>query len=328
MNKKSTIIITVIPIIVLFFILGVLHYLTAIDKNFTYPDHVEIYLLAGFITVEIILNMINWILQDKNNVRNDLKDHTKDINKVFIKMTESYIREGRDGLAITLPREDRNENSNWQIMQDMQNPRSDGYHDRVDIKYVHLHSDLYYFEYAEEHLKKGYKDIYKHWKETKKLIQEFNSRPKRIRRTIEDMVNEKIIEFFPNFQKYWGESDNPNFYEPQTITSIIKSFLDYPEAVRDSFVIKQRNEMNVIVSKFDFTMYFLGSKDKIDLEQFNRFINSILDDPNILKMHKEETELDTKIRNELSQFTEKLKVSVKPLKANKLLEGRCDGCPS
>lgn len=74
-------------------------------------------------------------------------------------------------------------------------------------------------------------------------------------------------------------------------------------------------------------MYFLGSKDKIDLKQFDKFIDFILQNQEIRKIHNEELELDTKIRNELNEFTKKLQTIVKQLKANKLLEGKCDGCP-
>ena len=327
MNKQRTIAITLIPIIVLFLILGTLHYLAATYENFTYPEHVESYLLAGFITAEIILNMINWLMQDKNNVRSELKEHTKEINKIFIRMTESYIRMGKEGLAITLPRE--NSISNSSLMRAGLNPQPDGYYDRVDIKYVELHPDIYYFyEFALKHLETiKYKNIFKHWKKTEELLKEFNSRPEKIIPRIGKEVNKKIDDFFPNFQEHWGESKSPDFYEPQSITSMIKILLDYPTENYHRFFIKQRNEMNIVASKYDQTVYFLGSKDKIKLEQFTKFIDSIRHDKEITKINREESELDSKIRNELGQFTEKLKPLVKQLKANKLLDGKCDGCP-
>jgi len=208
------------------------------------------------------------------------------------------------------------------------NHQPDDYHDRVDIKYVKLHPNIYYFyEFALKHLEsRKYNDIFKHWKKTEKLLDEFNSRPQRIIPRIEQEVNKKINDFFPNFQKHWEGSDY-DFYEPKVITSTIKTFLDYPDAHRTRFFIKQRNEMNIIVSKYDESLYHLGSKNEIELEQFFNLINSIMDNQEILKLCKEESELDSKIRNELNEFTKKLQPIVKQLMANKLLEGKCDGCP-
>lgn len=241
-------------------------------------------------------------------------------------MTESYIREGNEGLAITLPRE--NSISNSSLMRAGLNPQPDGYHDRVDIKYVHLHNIYYFYEFALKHLEAGkYKDIFKHWGKTEKLLKEFNSRPHRIISSIEKEVNKKMNDFFPNFQEHWGESTSPDFYEPQAITYVIKTFLDYPDEDYHRFFIKQRDEMNIVTSKYDRTIYFLGSKDKIELEQFTKFIDSIRCDKEIVKLYKEEIELQSEIINELSEFTEKLQPLVKQLKANKLLEGDCDGCP-
>lgn len=245
MKKKNLIILVSIPIITLLLPLVWINYQSNVDPEFQPPQYLESYLLAGFIIAEIILTVSSWFLQDKSNVRGDLKEHTKEINKIFIRMTEAVIREREKGLTITLPTKEGMD-AHALHKKDLLTFIPEEYHHRIGVKYLKLDDDYYFFEFAMEHLKK-YKDIYKHWEKTEKLIDEFNLR-ERIIPTIEKTVNEKINDFFPDFQKHWGESDTPNFYEPQTITSAIKTFLDYPEAHCTRFLIKQRNEMNIVVS--------------------------------------------------------------------------------
>jgi len=81
MKKKNLLILISIPIITLLTPLILLNYQASTDPEFQSPQYLESYLLAGFIITEIVLTVSSWFLQDKSNVRTELKEHTQDINK-------------------------------------------------------------------------------------------------------------------------------------------------------------------------------------------------------------------------------------------------------
>ncbi len=283
-------------------------------------DVANLYLLAGFIVEGIILFFISNLIQTKRDLRTDRKEHTNDINKIFIRMTHAVIRDRRNGLKIVCPTKDIDPKKlalTGLFLEEKIN-------DYVEIEHLDLYADYYFFDFAIEHLKK-YKDTYKYWKNTEKLLEEFNKR-KLFKNIIDELIESKMSKSFPDFEKHHGE--NENFYDPFVIADVVIALWQKQQEELHTLGIRTKYGKPCIITEFG-TRPQIGSTDesKLDLEKYKELLKSIVTDKSLKQDYVQEIELDTEIRDELYKFTQKLEPLVKQLKANKLLEGNCDGCP-
>lgn len=177
MKKRTLIILAIIPIIGLLFPLAWLNYQTQQDSNFQPPQYLEYYLLAGFIIAEIALSISSWYRQDKNNLREDRKTHSKEFLDALNILDGADISVTKTKFDVCVPYPYKNFKLNQSIMW-----KTAGTFDAIKeaagnaphYNWVsYLGSDEANFEGLIEHLQhKKYKDSYDKWKKLQKRVGE------------------------------------------------------------------------------------------------------------------------------------------------------------
>jgi len=165
------------------------------------PPFLEAYLIAGFIMEGIILFIIGDMRQKKRDIRNDRKAHTKDLNQVYLRMTDVGIREEQKNLVLTFPRTfDEGTKYSDERIRKMVRGEYDSSIEQTSIKNLKYNEDYQFFDFAVEHLKeKQYKHIYKHWREANDLLENHNNESKKFFQDLADVIKQKMKEQYPEF---------------------------------------------------------------------------------------------------------------------------------
>lgn len=140
-------------------------------------DSLNLYLLAGFIVEGIILFFVSEITQKKRDLQERRERHTKDLYEVYKRIADVGTIEENKKLFLAFPRNyekrDIREMDMDYVRERILNYDPHDYY--ISEKYLDMHNDYEYFEYAIEHLKhQKYKNIYKHWEKAKQLLDEYN----------------------------------------------------------------------------------------------------------------------------------------------------------
>lgn len=303
---------------------------TTLDQKLV--DSLNLYLLAGFITEGIILFFFSDLIQKKRDLRTDRKEHTKDLNQIYLRLTDISFTEEKKELVLTFPK-DYKQFNNFDNLEQIFDRDYDPHMNRISRQYLYMYEDYYYFDYALEHLKhKSYKNIYEHWEKSNNIINEYNKSPKFIDK-LEEKIKIKMQENFPDFKEATHLQYDDHFYKPRTILDVILDTIKYQTEEQEpnfEFLIIDRFGSGVwcICSKDYSISAQIGSidKGKLDLEKYKQMLKSIIEDTEIKQM----LELDSKKRlelfAELEKFSKELAVLIKKLKAGSILEGKCEGC--
>ena len=176
-----------------------------------------------------------------------------------------------------------------------------------------------------EHLKhKKYKDIYQHLEQTEKSLDKFSKK-----KSFDNIINEKIKlqmkEFFPNFDKYSHGIDYT--YDPFVIIDLILALWSRQIEDISMLTIKKHGEKYCIITKHGTRPQMISTiESKLDLEKYKELLKSITTDKSFKKIFEDEIKEYQEIQSELDNFTSKLKLLIRKLSVEKLLEGKCDGC--
>jgi hypothetical protein len=173
-------------------------------------DSLNLYLLAGFIVEGIVLFFVGDIMQKKRDLQTEKKEHTRDlVQRIYNLLTDIFVREDY-----------RTHKLAFQVYRD-----PDRYHTRklnLDLLETDNAVDLMpvdrlpkpYFEWGMKHLEK-YPNIIKPWKEANSALDEYNLVNEKIRKTLDDMIKNQMVQSFPSFVYFEPTSHSENIYYPK-----------------------------------------------------------------------------------------------------------------
>ena len=295
-------------------------------ENVTPLDLMTLFYTIAFVWVTSTAFILTDLTQSKRSLRDDRKNHIRDIYKMFRIISQVSIKQENKQFILSF----RKKYINYKTMSDdeLLTRVDDNYEDDIGIpiNYIDNYEEFEYFDMAIKHLKhKKYKDIYQHWENTKKLLEELNEK-----KLSEDVINEKIKsqmkEFFPDFNKYSYEYDNT--YDPVVIMDMILALWRKQSENLSMLVIKKHGEKYCIITKHGTRSQMIATNEtKLDVEKYKEFLKSIIIDESLKETHQEEITIYNKIISELSNFSSKLESLIKKLKTTNNLKGKCDSCP-
>ena len=296
-----------------------------LDSKFV--DLLNLYLLAGFIAEGVVLFFLSNIIQDRRDVRNDRKDHTKDLYEIYKRIAEVGFTEEKDKLTRTYPSEltDHNYTSLEKIFEDS-NPFP-----RISEKYLYLYNEYEYFDFAIEHLKhKKYKNIFQCWEKSNKLIDEYNDSPKFMEYLLKK-IRKSMSESFPQFEEKKGSMFPDQFYKIKSVTDYIMNKIeyiqDYPaETIFNDLIIDRLgSEQSCICAKGSSIQSQLASTNKtnLDLEKYKKILELIMKDKKFRDLLDTNNKKRLEIIEEQEQFKKELQSLITRLKAGELIEGTC-----
>lgn len=262
-----------------------------------------------------------------NSKLQEQKDHTIDLMNIYKRLCQTRILQDRSGYQIVLPKKYKEFASIESEIAYLEFKQSDHWQtDYVSLEYHNHYRDYDYLEDALKHLEhKSYKETYRHWTKTKKMLDEFNKRPK-FHSKLHETIDSKMKESFPAFQKGYGENFE-SAYDPYVISDVVTN-LWFVERVRFDFLeIRDKYGKPSIITQYG-TRPQLSSldKNKLDLDKYKKLLESIVTDSSLKQMLLDEDNTFSKIFTELEIFQKKLLTMIKNHK-HKIINGKCDSCP-
>lgn len=299
-------------------------------EDATTLDLMNLFYVIAFVWVTSVAFILTDFAQHKRNIREDKKDHAKDISSIFNFMTDIGVRisinrknpdEIFEELKIILPTKEGLLRRSMFLKGDFQMPEP---HHDVELDYLRYHDEYYYYNESMEHLKK-YKDTYKHWEKTINLIDKFNQE-KTMRDNIKGMLAVKMKEGFNLTSKCEKETDSSIYYDSSIIDRILQAMYS-PEQYHFKDLEKTHTDQDYtwIIPKMGQSP-FVVSKQDIDLDKFIQLLKSFVDNESLKTKYDEENKKLEEINNELEQFKTKIKQLIKEIKYNPLKRA-CKSCP-
>ena len=257
------------------------------------------------------------------------KDHTEKICEVFLLLICVGIAQGRHNASpwkyfLKFPTKSK---SRDQIIEEM----------LEDVRVEQIYEDqldrpaYLYYDRALEHLEKykKYKHIYKHWENTKTLLDKLNDKTS-FEERLEGAIKEKMHLHFPALKSSTSVVESSDHYNPYNIMQfMMKCFSN-----RDNFSKDALNSLTCMKSTRDkFVCSYQNSNDRhitvnsnseIDLETYKKFIKEMQEDDSLNDFYNEYADKYDNIRKELTYFKDELEKLVKDLKTGKLIEGKCN----
>ena len=193
------------------------------------------------------------------------------------------------------------------------------------------HSVYLHYDRALEHLKKHrkYKHIYKHWENTKNLLDELNGKTS-IEERLEGVINEKMHDYFPALRSSRFVIESSDHYNPDNIVQfMMKYFRDQDNCSKYAFgylAYEESAGVKLVYSKWNFNDFhiIMRSDGEIDFETYKKFMKEMQEDCFLKDFYNESVKECSNITKELNDFKDKLEKLVQELRTGKLIEGKCD----
>ena len=256
------------------------------------------------------------------------KEHMIDLMNIYKRICKAVIRdERRNEYEIVFPKQFKEFTSFDAEITNKEFIKSEHWQtDYVSQEYIHNYRDYDYFEDAIKHLEdESYKETYAHLTKTKKLLDEFNKRPK-FESKLYETIESKMKVSFPDFKK-GTDGDFQNSYDPRVILDVVTN-LWFVDRVRFDFLeIRDKYGYPSIITEYGTRAQVSSSdKNKLDLDKYKKLLESLVLDESLKKMMTDETHAFIEIINELDNFQKKLTIIIRNHK-HKILRGKCDSCP-
>ena len=252
------------------------------------------------------------------------KEHTKKICKVYMLLTRVKMVQGRHNISswkhfLRFPTKYKSE---VQIAEEAL--------EGVHVEQIHEdqldHPAYLYYDRALEHLKKHrkYKRIYKHWENTKNLLDELNDKTS-IEERLEGIIKEKMYHYFPDLQSSRSIVETSNHYNLYNILQfMMKSFKHqdgFSKYTASDLVCKESAEVKFVCWKWDSNYRYITVKSdsEIDFETYKKLVREMKDDDSLKDFYNEYVKEYYSIIKELDDFKNELEKLVKDLRTGTLL---------
>ncbi len=259
------------------------------------------------------------------------EEHTKNICKVYMLLTRVGIKQGRrnDSLwkrFLRFPTEYKPVAG--QIVEEL----LDGVHvEQIYEDQLGDHPAYLHYDSALEHLKKHrkYKPIYKHWENTKTMLDELNSKTG-IEERLEGVIKEKMHRYFPALQSFALGKKSSDFYDMDYIVKFMMKYFNnldgFSRHALDSLVCNKSGRNKFVYSQWyvDNPHITVNSDSKIDFKTYKKLVKEMQEDDSLNDFYNEYENERCNIIKELTYFQDELEELVKDLKRGKLIEGKCD----
>ena len=258
------------------------------------------------------------------------EEHTKNICEIYMLLTRVGITQGRWKMPRKYFREfpTKYKPSAGQIVEEL----LEGV--RVEQIYedqLKDHPAYLYYDRALEHLKKHkkYNHIYKHWKNTKNLLDELNGKTS-IEERLEGVIKEKMHHYFPALQNSASRTEFSDHYDAYNIMQFMMDYFKeqdrLSEHVLDSLVCGESAETKLVYSNWrpgNFHI-IMKSDSKIDFETYKKLVREMKEDGSLKDFYNEYADGYNNIIKEINDFKNELEKLVQDLRTGKLIEGKCD----
>ena len=258
------------------------------------------------------------------------EEHTKNICDVYMLLTRVGITQGRWKIPRKyfrkFPIEYKSSTDQFRKELSENKQVEQIYEDQLKDHLAYL----YYYR-ALEHLKKHrkYKHIYKHWENTKNLLDELNGKTS-IEEKIEGVIKKKMHRYFPALQ---SSASRTEFSDHYSMDNIMQFMMDYfkeqdrlSEHVLDSLVCGESAEDKFVYSEWSPGNFhiIMRSDGEIDFKTYKKLVREMKEDGSLKDFYNEYADGCNNIIKELNDFKDELEKLVKDLNTGKLIEGKCD----
>ena len=285
--------------------------------------------ILGFST-PIVLLVLKHKFTKKLKLRDDRKQHTRDIQKIYHMVAQMGIRESNGKFIFTFPPNYRPD-VDYDYLEQSINGNLDLSYEPIDEKYLYLCEDYKHYDNALKHLKhRKYSDIHKHWKKMHNLCNDLNKKPL-FRTKLEDVITKKMQEQLPEI--IYGYMSKPNYCYPNSIYDFIyNSFTKYENSSDAPSLelvnVTEQNEKWIRPTGCSGAHLVVDDANNTCFERYKKIYKDMLDDSDLRNYRNNELDIRQKINSEKEKFTEKLKDLAKRLDTGEMIKGKCNGCPT
>ena len=305
-------------------------------ENVTPLDLMTLFYTIAFVWVTSTAFILTDLTQYKRSLREDRKNHTKDICKIYKLLLGVIIREENtkkrenlqtkrdEKIILKFPSEYKAKND-FTHLEQIINGENDTSFQYISKESLDYYDNYRYFDYAITHLKhRTYKNIDSHWQKIQKMLEESNTKIRFIVKLI-DTLDEKMKQHLPDLTMSW-KFDQHNYYYHDTVLQFILSCFKSKQYSTSSLELRPTGDKSSkwIMPKYARTPHMvIEYENNTYFETYKKILEDIIKDEKLKEMFDNEINSDVKILEVIEQFTNELENLIKRLEAGELIEGKC-----